>query len=123
MRLTGKKTVRGAKPMEPAPTSPALSCIVATGTSSGNILLRHVNVCYLYRWHAYKQEPIETLAALGEDLHSPMRAMMSLKQFPSSSAKICAACQTSSGNIQKCRRNISSARYLLKVRSRFPTMR
>ena len=122
MRLTGKKTVRGAKPMEPASVSPALSCILATDISSGSIFLQRVNVYQLYRVHANKQEPNETLAALGEDLHSPMRAMMSLKQFPSSSAKICAACQTSSCDVQKCYGDISSARYLLKVRSKIPTV-
>ena len=50
MRLTGKKTVRGAKPMEPAAISPALSCILATDTSfPGSILLQRVNVHQLYR--------------------------------------------------------------------------
>ena len=49
MRLTGKKTVRGAKPMEPASASPALSCILATDTRPGSILVERVNVYQLYR--------------------------------------------------------------------------
>ena len=115
MGLTGKKTVRGAKPMEPAPALPALSLILAANTNPGSIFLQHI----LSAACTDSMQLSKTLQGallhlhLDEDLHTPIRAMMSLKQFPSSSAKICTAGQRPSFHIQRCNRNTRAARYLV----------